>query len=137
MADFNGVDMGPLDFTTVNGGLLSPEMEGTNTTPPNYPSVNGGNLSLEMEGTFTTPPDYTSINGGNVTPNWPGTLIPGPNGGVRYVMRAFKTLAPTGHVYWESFDQPDPTGQDSNFLQNYLTDIVVVSILSEVTGDHV
>jgi len=140
MADFNGYDIGLVDFTSVNGGSLPPELDGTYVTPqPDWPSVGGGNVPLEMaDGTYTTPqPDWPSVNGGSLPNSFAGTLIPGPNGGVRYVMRAFKTLAPTGHIYWESFDEPDPTGQESNFPQNYLTDIVVVSILSEVTGEHV
>lgn len=56
-----------------------------------------------------------------------GYLVPGPFVFTRFVMRAFKTTLPTGHVYWEVFDVPDPEGSEAPFSPYDLVDIVVVA----------
>jgi hypothetical protein len=43
----------------------------------------------------------------------------------QYVMRAFKTTVPTGHVYWAVLNAPDLTGAESGYNPADLTNIVV------------
>lgn len=43
----------------------------------------------------------------------------------QYVMRAFKTTVPTGHVYWAVLNAPDFTGADSGYNPADLTSIVI------------
>jgi hypothetical protein len=56
-----------------------------------------------------------------------GDLIPSPTASVRYVMRAFKTTVPTGHIYWEVFEVPDPLGYEAPVPPFALTDVVIVA----------
>ncbi len=43
-----------------------------------------------------------------------------------FLMRAFKTTAPTRHVYWFVVGSPDLTGSSSGVPPGDLTDIVVL-----------
>ena len=43
----------------------------------------------------------------------------------QYVMRAFKTTVPTGHIYWAVLNTPDLTGAESGYNPADLTNIVV------------
>jgi hypothetical protein len=43
----------------------------------------------------------------------------------QFVMRAFKTTVPTGHVYWAVLNTPDYTGAESGYNPADLTNIVV------------
>lgn len=42
---------------------------------------------------------------------------------IEYIMRAFKTTVPTGHVYWSSIGSPDLTGIQSGYNPADLTSI--------------
>ena len=44
---------------------------------------------------------------------------------LQYVMRAFKTTAPTGHVYWSVVGAPDTTGAQSGYNPSDLSAITV------------
>src|ERR1700722_10087199 len=44
---------------------------------------------------------------------------------VSYIMRAFKTSAPTGHVYWAVLGAPDFTGDQSGYNPADLTEIAI------------
>jgi hypothetical protein len=61
--------------------------------------------------------------------NQSGFLMPGPQPAGRYLMRAFKTTVTTGHVYWETFDDPDPLAVHAPYPASVLTDIVLVAEL--------
>lgn len=47
----------------------------------------------------------------------------------QYFMRAFKTAAPKGYVYWTVNNAPDPTGAQSGYPTNELTNIVVNNVI--------
>jgi len=44
---------------------------------------------------------------------------------IQYVMRAFKTTVPTGHIYWAVLNTPDLTGAESGYNPADLTNIVI------------
>lgn len=52
----------------------------------------------------------------------------------QYVMRAFKTTTPTGHVYWSSLGSPDMTGIFSGYSPASLTGIIVDYSFTVVNG---
>jgi hypothetical protein len=51
-----------------------------------------------------------------------------PIGVLVFVMRAFKTSSPTGHVYWSVINEPDANGDLSPFPTADLTDVVIAGI---------
>lgn len=117
MADFPG--------TTYPG--LGIDAEGTNDFGSNPFPGQGIYAELDMTASMTMAGLGVAAD---VTEHL-GTLMPGPDVSARYLMRAFKTSVPTGHLYWESWDVADPTGLESGFNPLELTDIVVVAVFCD------
>ena len=109
---------------TTYSALGNPDAENTNDFGSNPYQSYG--VSAELDNTFGMS-GYAALGVAADVTEHLGVLMPGPDVSARFLMRAFKTTSPAGHVYWESWDVADPTGTEAPYPPWTLTDIVVVA----------